>query len=144
LSSISAACANVHAKHQGASLDPMETMAVQLSCGGIFLTLFSLAVEPHARWQWTVESAIALLLLSILGSLLAFAGLYWLIKNIDVTKALMLSFITPIVAVAIGTIALGERIGVHTLFGIACIFVGITCVTFRRGIPRMPHAGKLK
>jgi len=70
-SSISAACANVYAKHQGTSLDPMVTVAIQLSCGGIALTLFSLVMEPHARWHWTMESLIALLFLSIFGSLLA-------------------------------------------------------------------------
>jgi len=131
-SSISAACANVYAKHQGAALDPMVTVAIQLSCGGIVLTAVSLAVEHEARWHWTGESAVALLFLSIFGSLLAFIGLYWLIKHIDVTIASMLSFITPIVALAIGTITLGEKIGVHTLFGIACIFGGIYFVTGKK------------
>jgi drug/metabolite transporter (DMT)-like permease len=131
-SSISAACANVYAKHQGTSLDPIVTVAIQLSCGGIVLTMVSLAIEPQARWHWTGESAFALLFLSIFGSLLAFVGLYWLIKHIDVTKASMLSFITPIVAVVIGTVTLGERVGVHTLFGIACIFGGIYFVTRKK------------
>jgi len=131
-SSISAACANVYAKHQGTSLDPMVTVAIQLSCGGIALTLFSLVMEPQARWHWTMESLIALLFLSIFGSLLAFIGLYWLIKHIDVTKASMLSFITPIVAVAIGAITLGERVGAHTLIGIACIMGGSYFVIRKR------------
>jgi len=139
-SSISAACANVYAKHQGSALDPMVTVAIQLSCGGIVLTGLSLVVEHQARWRWTGESAVALLFLSIFGSLLAFVGLYWLIKHIDVTIASMLSFITPIVAVAIGTITLGEKIGVHTLFGIGCIFGGIYFVTGknRKTLPRRP------
>ena len=107
----------------------MITVAIQLSCGGIVLTSVSLAVEHHARWRWTGESAVALLFLSIFGSLLAFVGLYWLIKHIDVTSASMLSFVTPIVAVAIGTLTLGEKIGAHTLAGIACIFGGIYFVT---------------
>jgi len=128
-SSISAACANVYAKHQGTLLDPWVTVAIQLSSGGILLTLVSLAVEPNARWHWTHESALALMFLSIFGSLLAFVGLYWLIKHIAVTKVSMLSFITPIVAVVIGTFALDERIGVHTLLGTACIFSGIYFVT---------------
>jgi drug/metabolite transporter (DMT)-like permease len=126
---ISAAAANVYAKHQGTSLDPMVVVTVQLSCGGIVLTIFSLLAEPQARWHWTGESVFALLFLSIFGSLLAFVGLYWLIKHIEVTKASMLSFITPVVAVIIGTIVLGERVGVHTLLGTACIFSGIYCVT---------------
>lgn len=131
-SSISSACANVYAKHQGTSLDPLVTVAIQLSCGGIALTMLSLVVEQQARWHWTGESVLALLFLSIFGSLLAFVGLYWLIKHIDVTIASMLSFITPIVAVVIGTITLGERVGVHTLFGIACIFSGIYFVTWKK------------
>jgi drug/metabolite transporter (DMT)-like permease len=131
-SSISAACANVYAKHQGTSLDPMVTVAIQLSCGGIVLTIVSLVIEPQARWHWTGESACALLFLSIFGSLLAFIGLYWLIKHIDVTIASMLSFITPIVAVVIGTLTLGERVGIHSLFGIACIFGGIYFSTWKK------------
>jgi drug/metabolite transporter (DMT)-like permease len=128
-SAISAASANVYAKHQGPSLDPMGTVAIQLTCGGIVLTMLSLMVEPQARWHWAVESVFALLFLSIFGSLLAFIGLYWLIKHVDVTKASMLSFITPIVAVVIGTLTLNERVGTHTLLGIVCIFSGIYFVT---------------
>ena len=131
-SSVSAACANVYAKHQGASLDPVVTVAIQLSSGGIVLTMVSLAIEPHARWHWTGESAFVLLFLSIFGSLLAFIGLYWLIKHMDVTIVSMLSFITPIVAVVVGTLTLHERVGVHTLSGIACIFGGIYFVTWKK------------
>ena len=131
-SSISAACANVYAKLQGLSLDPLVTVAIQLSCGGVVLTLVSLVVEPQARWQWTSESVLALLFLSIFGSLLAFIGLYWLIKHFSVTITSMMSFITPIVAVVIGTITLGERVGAHTLLGIACIFCGIYFVTWKK------------
>jgi drug/metabolite transporter (DMT)-like permease len=139
VSSISAACANVYAKLQGTSLDPTETVAIQLSCGGIVLTIISLILEPDARWQWATESVVALLFLSIVGSLLAFVGLYWLIKHIDVTKASMLSFITPIVAVVIGQFTLGERVGAHTLFGIACIFAGIYCVTWKKVKKEVGH-----
>ena len=131
-SSISAACANVYAKRQGKFLDPLVTVAIQLSCGGIALTAVSLAVEPQARWHWTGESAFALLFLSIFGSLLAFVGLYWLIKHIDVTTVSMLSFITPIVAVIIGTVTLNERVGIHTLFGTAGIFSGMYFVTRKK------------
>jgi drug/metabolite transporter (DMT)-like permease len=131
-SALSAASANVYAKHRAASLDPLITVAVHLSCGGIILTAVSLILEPHARWTWTTESTIALLFLSIFGSVLAFIGLYWLIKQIDVTKAAMTSFFTPIVAVIIGTMTLGEHVGVHTLLGIACIFGGLYFVTRKR------------
>ncbi len=37
----------------------------------------------------------------------------------------MLSFITLIVAVISGMLTLNERIGIHTLFGTACIFSGM-------------------
>ncbi len=131
-SAFSSACANVYAKHQGASLNPLVTVAVLLSCGGIALTAFSLVVEPQSRWLWTGESIFALLFLSIFGSLLAFIGLYWLIKHIDVTKASLLSFVTPIIAVIIGTVALDEQVGFHTLLGTACIFIGIYLVTRKR------------
>ncbi len=131
-SAFSAASANVYAKHQGSSLDPLITVAVHLSCGGIVLTLISLILEPYAQWNWTIESTTALLFLSIFGSVVAFISLYWLIKKVDVTKAATTSFITPIVAVIIGTITLGEHIGFHTLFGIVCIFTGLYFVTRKR------------
>ncbi len=67
-----------------------------------------------------------------MGSLPAFIGLYWLIKHIDVTTVSMLSFITPIVGAIIGTVTLNERIGIHTLFGAACIFSGMYIVTWKK------------
>ncbi len=139
-SSLSAACANVYAKHQGKTLDPLVNVAVLLSFGGIVLTAASLMIEPHARWQWTSESTIALLFLSIFGSILAFIGLYWLIKHIEVTKAALLSFVTPIVAVIIGTLTLSEHVGFHTMLGIAFIFSGMYLVT-RGESSRQPAVG---
>lgn len=131
-SSFSAASANVYMKARGPSLDPLVTVTVHLSCGGIVLTALSLLLEPHSPWIWTGESVTALLFLSVFGSVLAFLGFYWLIKQIDVTKAALISFFTPIVAVVIGAIILSERIGVHTVIGIVCIFIGLYFVSRRR------------
>jgi drug/metabolite transporter (DMT)-like permease len=128
-SSFSAAGANVYMKIRGASWDPMTTVAVHLSCAGVILTTLSLFVEPHALWIWSVKSIVALLFLSIFGSVLAFLGFYWLIRQIAITKAAMISFITPVVAVIIGAITLNERIGFHTIIGIAGIMFGLYFVS---------------
>jgi len=50
---------------------------------------------------------------------------YWLVRKIDVTKSMLISLVTPIVAVIVGMIVLGEKLNWRTLLGGAMIIFGI-------------------
>jgi O-acetylserine/cysteine efflux transporter len=57
---------------------------------------------------------------------------YWLILNMDVTKSMLISLVTPVVAVILGMMVLSEQIGWRTLIGGAMIITGIGFIVVRR------------
>ena len=54
---------------------------------------------------------VSLLYLALFGSVVAFLLFYWLLRRMDVTKVLLISLVTPVLAVALGAAVLGERLG---------------------------------
>jgi O-acetylserine/cysteine efflux transporter len=57
---------------------------------------------------------------------------YWLVLNMDVTKSMLISLVTPVVAVLLGMLVLDEQIGWRTLFGGAMIMMGIALIVVRK------------
>jgi drug/metabolite transporter (DMT)-like permease len=58
--------------------------------------------------HFTVLAIGTILYLGIVGSALAFVGLYWLLTRTTATNTSLLAFITPILALLLGWLVLGE------------------------------------
>jgi drug/metabolite transporter (DMT)-like permease len=67
---------------------------------------------------------------------IAFLLYYWLVKNMDVTKSMMIALVTPVVAVILGMIVLDEELSWRTIVGGAMIIGGIALIVFRRNRSR--------
>ncbi len=129
---LSAAIANVIGKRSGSRVNPLINVSVQLSLGGIVLTVLSLVIEPHMRWSLALPAIGSMLFLSLFGSSLGFIGLYWLFTKMEVTKVSLITFITPVVAVACGALFLGEHFTLNILGGTILILMGVYLVTLQR------------
>jgi drug/metabolite transporter (DMT)-like permease len=73
-----------------------------------------------------------MLYLAIIGSVIAFLLYYWLVRNMDVTKSMLIALVTPVVAVLLGMIVLDEEFGWRTLAGGAMIMLGIVLIVVRK------------
>jgi drug/metabolite transporter (DMT)-like permease len=62
-----------------------------------------------------------------LGSIAAFWLYYWLLSQIDVTKAMMIAFVTPLVAVFIGSYY-GEIIDRRTFAGALLVLLSVLVI----------------
>ena len=71
--------------------------------------------------------------LTIVGSVIAFLAYYWLIRNIDVTRVLLIPLITPLVALALGFVFLGEHVGWGTALGGTAILGGVALAVWNGG-----------
>ena len=71
-----------------------------------------------------------------MGSVVAFVLYYWLVKHMDVTKTMLISLVTPVVAVLLGNWLLGERLTWWTAAGGGLIISGIGLVVLRSGHTR--------
>ena len=75
--------------------------------------------------NWTWRAIVCVLYLTIVGTIAAFWLYYWLLSRIESTKAMMISLVTPLIAVVIGNLVLGETLPPQTIGGGLLIMTSI-------------------
>lgn len=132
LSSVCAAYSNVLVKARGQHLNPAILAAGQMLCGFLPLLLIGIPREGNPlNFRWTPMAIVALLYLAIVGSVTAFLLYYWLVRNMDVTKTMLIALVTPVVAVTLGMLVLNEKLDWRTVAGGAMIMSGIGWIVLR-------------
>jgi len=125
-SSVFVAYSNVLIKAHGKKLEPSILAAGQMFFGLIPLLVIGIPLEGNPlHYRWTPLALVSLFYLAIVGSVIAFLLYYWLIHNMDVTKTMMISLVTPVVAVILGLVVLREKLDWRTIAGGAMIMSGI-------------------
>ncbi|MCA1577804.1 MAG: EamA family transporter [Acidobacteria bacterium] len=130
LSAMFAAYSNVLVKRHGRKLEPAVLAGGQMFFGLIPLLLIGIPLEGNPlNYRWTPIAVLSLLYLAVVGSVIAFVLYYWLVHNMDVTKTMLISLVTPVVAVLLGMMVLGEELSWRTVAGGLMIMVGVRFVT---------------
>jgi drug/metabolite transporter (DMT)-like permease len=139
---LAAAYSNVLVKARPADIDISVLAAGQMACGLAPVAALALLREGNPlRHDWTPAAITSVLYLTLVGSVAAFLLYYWLVRNMDVTTTQLIALATPIVAVLVGVLFLGETLTWRVLLGGLCIFTGIGLVVLRRRkLPRPPTA----
>ena len=133
LGAFGAAYSNVLVKARGGHLDPAMLAAGQMLFGLVPLLLIGRFTEGSPfRFHWTTMAVVSLMYLVLVGSVIAFLLYYWLVRNMDVTKTMMISLVTPLIAVVLGMLVLDEKLSWRTVLGGACIMAGIGLIVLRR------------
>jgi drug/metabolite transporter (DMT)-like permease len=128
-----AAYANVLVKAYGGHIDPQALAAGQMICGFVPLLAIGIPLEGNPlHYHWTTTAVISLLYLVVVGSVIAFALYYWLVRHMEVTKSMLIALVTPVIAVIIGMIVLHEKLNWRLLAGGACIISGIALIVLRK------------
>lgn len=123
--SLCAAINLVTMKRHGRHSDPFVLNFFGMGIGAVCLLLMSAALEPWTTVVWTRSNVLAIVYLSLFGSVIAFSAYYYLIKRMDATVVSLSTLIIPIVALALGRMFLHETVGPVALLGIATILVGV-------------------
>jgi drug/metabolite transporter (DMT)-like permease len=133
LSSVCAAYANVFIKAHCQHIDSSVIAAGQM-VWGVFplLTLGAVLEGDPFDHRWSMQSAVSLVYLALIGSVLAFLLYFWLVTKIEVTKTMLISLVTPVTALLIGWLALDERLSWRVAAGSAAILAGIGLIVFQR------------
>jgi len=133
LSAFFAAYSNVLVKTHAKNLNPAVIAAFQMLFGLVPLLLYGLTFEGNPlRLRWTAIAIFCLIYLAVVGSVIAFLLYYWLMQNMDVTKTMLISLVTPVVAVLLGMLVLDEQLSWRTLVGGAMIIAGIGFIVVRK------------
>lgn len=124
---------NVLVKAYGQKIDPQVLAAGQMICGFPPLLVLGLITEGNPiNFHWTPVAVLSLAYLVIVGSVVAFALYYWLVRNMDVTNTMLIALVTPVVAVVLGMIVLNEKLNWRLFAGGACIMSGIGLIILRK------------
>lgn len=124
-SAVSGGLANVVGKRYAHEIDPAANVLTQSLVGTVALSSLGLLTERQAVLAFTPVAVVAILYLGIVGSALAFVGMYWLLKKTTATNVSLITFITPIIALILGWVVLHEIPDPNVGLGAALILAGV-------------------
>ncbi len=109
-------------KRHLSDLDPRASMAAALGIAAIALTPVA-ALDPPSAVP-SASAVTALVVLGILCTAAAFAIYAALVAEVGAGRALVITYVAPVVAVALGVAVLGERPGAGAIAGLLLILAG--------------------
>jgi len=125
-----------YGKRHAPKVTPAMSAAAQMLCGGVvMLTAGSLLGEWRAL-SFTRVSTGALIYLTVLGSLAAFVAYIYALTHLPVSIVSLYAYINPVIAVALGTLLLGEPFGMRMVLAVAIILAGLAIVSSARSRER--------
>ncbi len=129
-----AAQSSILVKARAGAIHPASLLWAQMLAGLPAIFAYSLIAEGNPlSFNWTWRALICVFYLALAGTIAAFSLYYWLLSRIESTKAMMISLVTPLVAVVIGNITLGETLPTQTIAGGLLIMASIGLIVLRRG-----------
>jgi drug/metabolite transporter (DMT)-like permease len=119
-------------KRRRGAVDPITGSAFQMLLGGAVMML---AGTLHGEWSvltFTPRTAGALLYLIVAGSLVGFVAYIYALSHLSPSFVSLYAYVNPVVAVALGTLVLGEPFGLRLIVAVAIILAGLTIVSTKR------------
>lgn len=128
-----AAHASILLKARAGGIHPAAIVFCQMLCGILPIIIYAITREGNPlNLNWNFRAVICVLYLAIFGTIAAFWLYYWLLSKIESTKAMMISLVTPLIAVVIGAVFLGEKLPRQTAWGGILILMSIALIVFRK------------
>jgi drug/metabolite transporter (DMT)-like permease len=118
----------VYAKREISNVNPLLSTTIQFAVSAVLLFLGSLLVERDRPSDWNLTSVLALLFLSVFGSVVAFSLYYWLLTQVEAYQVSTTNLIVPIVAIAEGALLLRERVPLLMIGAAVLVLVAVAAV----------------
>ena len=108
--------------------DVLGSAAIQMFFGGLYMLIVGSLLGEWRGLSFTPRTSLALAYLSLAGSVVAFAAYSYALQHLDIAVVSLYTYVNPIIAVALGTLLLGEPFHARMLVAGAVIVVGIVAV----------------
>jgi drug/metabolite transporter (DMT)-like permease len=123
-------------KRRLADLDPRAAVAGSLAIGALILAPAGALDVPHAAPSAAALASVAVLALFCTAAAFVIYG--WLVAEVGPGRAAVITYVAPVLAVALGVIVLGEQPGAGALGGLVAILGGSWLATGGRPPRRVP------
>jgi drug/metabolite transporter (DMT)-like permease len=119
----------VFLRRLGDTMHPVTLNFCSMSLSAIPLFAASLLWEEYSHLFFNTESLGSILYLSIFCTVITFVIYFWLVKHIEAVLLSLSAFITPVIAVVIGILLLGEKITGTVYLGSFLVLLGVAFAT---------------
>ncbi len=106
----------------------------------LFMWVLALIVDGGVIVPVELETLVAVAWLGVLGAFVAYVLFFFLIETIGATLTTMVTYIFPVVGVAIGVLLLNEQMDARLLIGTVLVIAGVVVVGLRydASVSRIP------
>ncbi|MBI3003871.1 MAG: EamA family transporter [Ignavibacteriales bacterium] len=112
-------------KKHGKPYSPVTLNFSAMSMGAVTLLVASIGAEDIASAKFETAAISSLLYLATFGTVVTFVTYFWLVKHVQAVLLSLTAFVTPIIAIIIGSYALQERLATEVLLGASMVLTGI-------------------
>jgi drug/metabolite transporter (DMT)-like permease len=125
---------------RGAALPKRPLVAAGLAalCGGFLLLVVSAASGELGEARFTAEALGAVAYLIVVGTLIGFSAYVWLLRTAPTSLVSTYAYVNPIVAVALGSVLLGEKLTAQMLVAGSAILVSVALIVRSSGAALEP------
>lgn len=138
------ACAitSVAIKRWGREIHPLSISGIPMGITAAVMAAVALVFESDRTIQLNAVSVGALLYLAIIGTAVTFSLYYWLLRQVTATGLSLIAYMTPVVAVFVGTVFMDETMTGRILAGTVLVVLGVALASWagRSGKPATPAA----
>ena len=144
LAAISYAAGASYATHRVGRSHRYVVAGGTLVFAAIDMWVLALIVDGGVVVPGRLDTIVAVLWLGLLGSFVAYVLFFFLIEHIGATMTTMVTYMFPVVGVALGVLLLGERLDLRLFGGTALVVAGIAIVTLRYDarVSRVPSGAR--
>ncbi|WHZ19726.1 MAG: putative inner membrane transporter YedA [Rhodanobacteraceae bacterium] len=127
---------SIWSRRQDMPEGPMN-VAAQMLCAAPALALTAWLTGERVPAHPPAASIMALAYLAVFGSIIGFSAYLFLVRHARPTLTASYAYVNPPVAVLLGALIAGERVGAAELAGMVVILVGVAIIT-------LAHTGRSK
>lgn len=114
---------------------PIQVAAMQMLTGGLWMTAMGTMLGEWSRFDPSWRSLTAILYLALFGGLAGFAAYIYALAHLPVSFVSLYAYVNPVIAVALGTVIMGEAFTPRMMVAVAVILAGTAIVSLARSKP---------
>lgn len=128
LSPLCSAVGTIAVKRHGAGTSSIVLNRNALCIGAALLCAAAWLFERDVRADWTPAAIASVVYLALVGTALTFGLYFWLLRHLPAHQLSLISYVTPAIALIIGTFVGQEPFTIFTFLGSASILAGVWLV----------------
>jgi drug/metabolite transporter (DMT)-like permease len=109
-------------------LSPEKLLFYQISISAALLPIVSVLMGESWQQTWSGFAISSMLIQTVVGAFISYLTWMWMLSRYPATKISGFVFLTPLFALLVGNVWLGEALTLPLILGLVCVAVGMLLV----------------